>query len=82
MPSRTEVGGNSPAGGTCGTHQKGEMGQTQSRASIPAGAGEVEKSTGGENAGHRAAYSQKKQQEEDLELLKKPKRSRGFGMGM
>ena len=24
----------------------------------------------------------KKQQEEDLELLKKPKRSRGFGMGM
>lgn len=35
------------------------MGQTQSRASIPAGAGEVEKSTGGENAGHRAAYSQK-----------------------
>lgn len=49
------------------------MGQTQSRASIPAGAGEVEKSTGGENAGHRAAYSQKKQQEEDLELLKKPK---------
>ena len=25
---------------------------------------------------------QKKQQEEDLELLKKPKRSRGFGMGM
>ena len=35
------------------------MGQTQSRASIPAGAGEVEKSTGGENAGHRAAYFQK-----------------------
>lgn len=58
-PACGKSGGNSPAGGTCGTHQKGEMGQTQSRASIPAGAGEVEKSTGGENAGHRAAYSQK-----------------------
>lgn len=49
------------------------MGQSQSGASIPAGTGEVENSAGGKNAGHRAAYSQKKQQEEDLELLKKPK---------
>lgn len=35
------------------------MGQSQSGASIPAGTGEVKNSTGGENAGHRAAYSQK-----------------------
>ena len=35
------------------------MGQSQSGASIPAGAGEAENSAGGENAGHRAAYSQK-----------------------
>lgn len=34
------------------------MGQSQSRASIPEGAGEVENSAGGENAGHRAAYPQ------------------------
>ena len=57
-------------------------GTNSKQSSIPAGAGEVEKSTGGENAGHRAAIPKKKQQEEDLELLKKPKRSRGFGMGM
>ena len=65
-----------------GTHQKGEMGQFQSVTSIPAGAGEVENSAGGENAGHRQLIPKRKQQEEDLELLKKPQKSRGFGMGM
>lgn len=34
------------------------MGQSQSGASNPAGAGEVKNPTGGENAGHRAAYPQ------------------------
>lgn len=34
------------------------MGQSQSGASIPAGAGEVKNTACGENAGHRAAHSQ------------------------
>lgn len=60
-PSEKELhsmGRNSRASGTCAAHQKGEMGQSQSGASSPAGAGGVKNPTGGENAGHRAAHPQ------------------------
>ena len=44
--------------------------------------GEVENSTGGENAGHLAAYSQKEAAGERSGTPEEAKRSRGFGMGM